>query len=440
VFTAISSTGAVLKYFPDKTQSYQLVPALPNDTVPSDGATTATGFVFTSASSNFFLQGILPGDELQVTFQPVAGTVALADPVTGLVFQTLELSLSGGPTQTVTFLNDVPAFPTSVTRAGVATQINNAAGQTICSIDGSNHLVFEADISIVIRSTGTANAALGFSTISDENNTAADVGLYTVQALTATALTVTPAFSATATHQHFKIVRTDFQRIVATQMATQQSTAGLFYCDVQLISQGTGDIYNIPASTQMTAAGFVSDGYWLTTLDPDFTFSVLEHPILNVSRSILEVGVSDSPLNATQISGQNLLVNYERSSLTSSVQNFATADEERVVCESSLARHLIPYFVRFTANYVGGSQPSIVLTDVQTFLNGLNPSDSFNVSDLETIIKNRGASSVQNPIDLVAVIHNFDRTITVERSQNKLNTGTLAAFVPDVITLNRLLS
>jgi hypothetical protein len=178
----------------------------------------------------------------------------------------------------------------------------------------------------------------------------------------------------------------------------------------------------------------------LATQDPDLTFSSVEKPILYVSRSILEVGVSDNPANATQISGQNLLVNYERSSLTSSVQNFVSSDEERVVCESSLARHLIPYFVRFTVNYVGGSQPSVLLPDIETFITGLAPSAFFQVSDLESLVKNRGASSMQNPVDLIAVIHNFDRSITVERSQNKINTGTLAAFIPDVITLNRLLS
>jgi hypothetical protein len=50
---------------------------------------------------------------------------------------------------------------------------------------------------------------------------------------------------------------------------------------------------------------------------------------------------------------------------------------------------------------------------------------------------NRGATSIDNPIDLLAVIHNFDRTVTMERSQNALNTGRLAAFVPDVINLTR---
>jgi len=302
--------------------------------------------------------------------------------------------------------------------------------------------VCEADVSVVLRATGTANTTLGFNTVTDTNNSAADQGIYFValNGVTTNSLTITTTFPTTATNQHFLVVRPNFQRIVSTQMATQQEVASLYYCDVQIISQGTGDIYNLSDETQMMAAGYVADGYWLATVNPNLTFSTIEQPILYISKSILEVGVTDSPANATQISGQNLQINYDRSSLTSNVQNFVSSDEERVVCESSLARHLIPYFIRFNANYVGGEVESDVLNDIETFIIGLAPSEFLNVSDVEQIILNDEATSVQNPINLVAVIHNFDRTISVERSQDKINTGTLAAFVPDVINLTRLLS
>ena len=440
LFSATTPTGQVLQYFSDQLASYQLLPPLPNAPPLVDGATTASG-VFTSAGASFLRSTIQQGDTLALTFKGFAGSVALADPVAGLALQTLALSIGGGPDQLVTFINDsLSIASTAVTRAGVISQINAVAGQVICSLDGSNHVAFDADAALILRSYGTANALLGFSASSDTNNLPLSVGTYTILGITATTLSVAPAFSVSETNLHYRVLRSGLQRITATQMATQQDVGGLYYFDVEASSVGTGDIYNIASQTPLTADGIVSDGYWLTTDDPDLTFSQIERPKLHLSNAILEVGVSDSPLNATQLAGQNLQVNYERSSLTANVQSFVTSETERVVCESALARHLIPYFVRFQAQYVGGAAESAVLTAVQAALQALPPSGAFNVSALEQIIQSAGASSVQNPIDLIAVIHNVDRTISVERSQNSINTGALAAFVPDVIQLTRLLS
>lgn len=441
LFSTVLDDGSVLNFLPDRTLNYQKLPALPNDVVPKDGVTSIGPHTLTSGGSDFYRQGIHAGDSLQITFQPITGSVALADPVVGLVNLVLTFSIGGGVDKSIIFVNDSSSIgPTNVTRKGVADQINKAIGIKICSITAGNNLEFETDQSIIIRGTGSANTPLGFTSGADSNNTAAAAGTYTISALTATQLTVLETIPSAASRQHFIIFRPNLQRVVSTTMSSQTDIAGLYYCDVELISQGAGDQYNIAANLPMTAVGYLSDGYWLTTVDPDLTFSTIEKPVLHVSRSILQVGVSDSPLNATQISGQNLQLNYERSILTSSVQSFVSADEERVVCQSPLARHLIPYFVRFDVNYVGGSKPDVVIPDVTKFINELKPSDYFEVSDLEKLLSNRGASSVQNPIDLVAVIHNFDRSISVERSQDKINVGRLAAFVPDVLNIVRKLA
>lgn len=439
-FSVVLSSGQTLNYYVDPTNSYQRVPGLPNDPTPKDGVASATTHVFTSASSDFFQEGVQIGDELVVTYQPITGTVALADPVTGLVNTTLIVSVGGGVDKTIIFVNDSTAIPnTDVTRQGVADQINKAIGQKLCIITGSNNLEFEGDVSIIIRLSGSANTSLGFSTLLDTTNTASAQGTYHIVTVGPTTLTTatTDALFLAGTRQHFHIVRPKLQRIIATQMSSQLDTAGLYYFDLQLVSEGTGDEYNIDSDLQMTATGYISDGYWLSTEDSNLTFSNVERPILHVSRSILEVGVSDSPANATQISGQNLQVNYERSSLTSSIQGFVSSETERVVNESPLARHLIPYYVRFDFNYVGGSKEDVLRTDMNTFINALDPNAFLHVSDLEGLAKTRGALSVSNPIDLVAIIHNFDRSVTAERSQNKINTGRLAAFIPDILNIKR---
>ena len=96
--------------------------------------------------------------------------------------------------------------------------------------------------------------------------------------------------------------------------------------------------------------------------------------------------------------------------------------------------------MRFALSYAGGSTTDVVSSDLQTYIQDLAPSDSIEVSEIERLVTNRSARVVDNPIDLIAVIHNVDRTITVERSQNVLNTGRLAAFVPDVLTITRRLA
>jgi hypothetical protein len=331
----------------------------------------------------------------------------------------------------------------------VATQINNAVGQSICSIVGSSptaQLYFNPSMSLIIRQTGTANSILGFSTTNDTNNLAQNAGTYTILSVVSeTELEVinvngSGGFAAIESNEQFYIQRVGVQRIISTTMSTQVAETGLYYFDVFLVSQGTGDQYNISNLQQMSVTGFKSDGYYLTTDNPNLTFSVAELPKLHISPTILEIGVSDDPDNATVIEGQNIQINYDMSSLTLSIQNFVTSDTERVINDNPLARHLIPYFVRTDLTYVGGSQPSVIMPSITALIQGLFPSDYLQVSSLEAILTNGGATSIDNPIELLAVIHNFDRSVTTERSEDKINTGRLAAFIPDVINLTRQIS
>ena len=441
VFSLTGPNGSVLRYFADPTVNYQRIPALPSGTKPKDGVVTVASPILTSSSVDFIAKGIQPEDIVVVDYEPITGALALGDPVTGLSTLTLVLSINGGLDKTVTFITDDPTIPRAdVTRQGVADQVNRTVGQIICKITTTGHLEFEADASIILRHAGTANTLLGFSVTIDQSNDAKGKGHYIVRFADVGQLTMTRNFGAAAARQQFKVFRAGLQRIGSTDMSKRVGTAGLYYFDVELISEGTGDAYNIDAGLQMSAAGYASDGYWLTTDDPNLSFSELERARLHLSRSILEVGVSDDPDNATQLSGQNIQVNYDRSSLTQNVQSFVSAETERVVNESILCRHLIPYFVRFDLIYMGGSKENEVTADVESYITGIDPDDTLEVGALEKILSNRGATSITNPVDLVAVIHNTDRTVSVERSQDRLGTGALAAFIPDALNITRKLS
>lgn len=438
-FSVVLADGSAVRYFPDPTLDSVRIPAAPSTVLPKDGQSTGGGNSFFSLSQDFVLSGVVPGDELIIRYVPIMGTSVLADPVPALALKSIIISLAGGADQTIILANDVAGFPADVSRAGVAAQINSAVGRTIARINGSNQLEFEGDVSIIIRGDGSANTILGFSLVSSQNN-AAHAGMYQIAFANPTSLVIVGAFPGAAVleqREGYEIRRPGTQRISSTAMNDNTAEAGLYYFDVELVSEGTGDLFNIESSQQLTAVGYRSDGYYLSTQNSNLTFSMAEEPTLHISRSILEVGVSDSPANATQITGQNIEVTYERATLVADVQNFTLSETERVVCANPLARHLVPHFVRFDYEYVGGSASSLLVTDMTNYIRSLFPSDYLESSDLVDLGYQRGATSVTSPIDLIAIVHNYDRSVVAQRSQNSLNTGRLAAFVADRLSVNR---
>lgn len=444
VFKTTLPNGTVLKFSPDPTNEAQLVPPLPGGVKPTDGSSSPAATTFSSASSDFIAKEIKPGDILHIDFIPVTGSVVLADPVAGLAFTTLILSLDDQPDLTITFVRDNTSIPsTAVSRQGVANEINSAVGQTIATINGSNSLVLNPTVSMVVRKSGTANALLGFSTVTDSSNQAAHKGRYTITSVATTSLGITPATPNDAiveSSEQFTITRPGAQRVGATQMSTNIGPAGFYFADVELVSQGTGDVYNISADQAMTIEGYVSDGYYLTTDDSDLTFSSVEKLKLHLSRSINQVGTDDDPSVATQLLGQNIQLNYEYSTLAGDVQNFVSSDLERVVCSNPLARHLIPHYIRFDLPYAGGPKETDVEPDLETLINALFPDQQLQVSAIEKILSDRGATSITNPLTLYGVVHNIDRTVSLEKSQDRINVGRLAAFIPDRINVTRTLT
>jgi hypothetical protein len=458
-FILTTDTG-VLRFLPDPTLDYQRIPAQPGGSVPKDGSSATAGITLTSASQDFVRSGIQPGDRLVIENIPISGTTVLPDPIPECVNKTFIFSLDGGPDRTLTFIrDDVSLNVDEVSRQGVVDAINSAMGENVCVLTGASTLEFETTRSLVIREAGTANGPNGgfpgllglvagtggsqsFIT-DDQNNESPHAGDYDIIDVRATELDVDAAFPSAApytsplTRQTFRVFRNGLQRITTTAMADNKAEASLFFFDVELVSEGSGDEYNIAASQQLQVEGFRSDGYFLTTDDDNLTFSSVESVKLVLSRTILEQGVDDDPANATQVSGQNIQVTYERAPLVEDVQGFISSDVERVVCANPLSRHLIPHFVRFDLRYTGGSRESVVVPEVEKLIRDLFPIDPLESSDIQKVVLDRGAVSIDNPIDIIAVVHYADRTVYIVRSQNAISTGRLSAFIPDVLNITR---
>ena len=247
---------------------------------------------------------------------------------------------------------------------------------------------------------------------------------------------MSPTPSASGQAQHFKVIRPTVQRMHSTVMNTQTEN-GLYYMDVELLSEGSGDQWNLDQGVLLLVGDYESDGYRLVVADQDLSFSTKEQVKLVLSRRLLMVGSSDRPDEATLLSGQNIQVNYDHSPLTAQVQSFASSELERVLTASIVVRHLQPHYLNFTLNYRGGSDAPVVEDDVNNYLNALTPDDRVEVSDLQDLASRRGATYVENPIELVAVAHATDRSISVDRSEDYVTKGRLATFFPDKVVVTR---
>jgi len=460
VFSLDLGESGIARFIPDPTLGYQLLPPLP-DGEPSNDASTQNngGNQLTASSQNFILSGVHAADVVVIDYWPVKGSTQLTvDPIVGLAGKVFRFSIDDGPERVLTFIRDDTSIPvTDVTIGGMVDQINAIAGVEVASVDADDRLQFEANVKFSVKKDGTPVSSypliLGnlyghagtpsFST-NDINNVSPHAGEYEISSVSSsTQLLVSPAFpidgnwASTLSGQSFKVMRNGTQRITTTAMSENDAGAGLYYFDVELISEGAGDFWNIDADQQLTVDGYKSDGYYLVTDDSNLTFSESERVKMVISRTILEQGVDDDPQNATQITGQNLHISYDRVQTIENLQSFIQSDTERVVCSSPLARHLIPHFVRFDISYTGGSKENIVLADIEKYVKDLFPVDTLDASDLQSIITARGASYVKNPIDLLAVVHRVDRSIWIQRSQDRLSTTRLAAFIPDAITVTR---
>jgi hypothetical protein len=466
IFYAELTTGLV-RFMPDPTLNYQIIPPLPGNSKSNDGESTQYGNIFSAASQNFLRSGVTPGDILVIDYLPLRGSkVHATATITDLAAKPsalppepakyLTFSINDGPNLTVTFIRDDTSLSEGeVTKEGVIEQINAKAGMEIAAITAADKIEFVADALITIKKEGTANPVLlenvddtgqSFSTqdCSNQSPHALATGEgYRIDAVDITELEVSPNFDislpypATITRQGFRIYRRGVQRISTTQMALQKAEAGLYYADVELVSEGCGDLWNIAADIQLKAEGYVSDGYYLETEDENLSFSMLEVPKLVTSKSILENGVDDDPNNITQIAGQNLQIRYERSQLVQDAQAYVNAQTERVTGESILIRHLIPNYVRFDLFYVGGSREDIVIPLLERYIRDLRPINPLESSRVQDIVNRAGATSLTNPVALISVIHNLDRIIWASRSENYVTAGRLSAFFPDLLNVVR---
>lgn len=243
------------------------------------------------------------------------------------------------------------------------------------------------------------------------------------------------------THPEPQVVlkRPGVQRICTTEMATQTEN-GHYYADMEFVSWGIGDQFNIPEDLYGELSGYKCWGYRLKNENSALAFSTEEVVIAEITSQVLERDVDCSPINERLIAGHPVRVSYVRSPVTEDVHTFISADTERVLCASVVGKHLIPAYVSGTINYDGQVNQTAAVENITELIEGISPEDRLEISDITNLLGNLGASYIQTPVLLAAFLQDENRKMMVRFVEDTRELGDLVTFFVDDINLVRLSS
>lgn len=449
---AASLPQAALTYRPDPENLRIIRPAPPLTELPSTATTTeGPPDSLTDNEANFLLYGIKPGDLVDILFIPILGSSTLP-PSGNIAFSglnnVLRLRLDNDPFITI-------SFPFPMPRQDAVDYINSQVGEDIASLASGGELRLQSSRRIEFDPTSTAithGSNPLFLASQASNNDHPDRGTYVVKTVSENILvfsekTQDAMVAGTTTDTAYRI-RRYLQRASSTEMNTQLDSSGLYYVDVQLVSLSPGDINNINSGISLEASGVRSDGYRLAVDNEITSYSRAEILRAELSRSILLVGSADDPIEAVQLSQQNVQVSYDRSQLVDEVQSFVDSDFHRVICGEMLVRHLLPHYVSMAWNYIGGSAEADMLRAIKALLDGIEPDTRLETTALTYEIKRRGASSVFTPDAssqtgrtsplFIVVYHDEGRRIRAQIVRDYVDTVRTQRYIADAITLNRI--
>ena len=461
------SNNSSIRFRPDPDVYHEFLPT--NVTIPTVEMTAASATVSMwppGAGSNTEIQHLVhdvrAGDKVQITYAPVVGAVDLSSASLDLDNKTLKVDVGSG-TETVTFSG------TTVDLASIVSQINSQLSREVASkyvrtaAPAGEYLMLRGDHEITIDGTGTATAdilddagaggnsravfmawyATGDFSGNTTQNDSPDQGTYAVDYPDTGSVhglvlkdTDGTAFSASYTIEdelghYVHISHPGMQRISSTAMADNQDSLGFYYFDIECISEGYGDTYNIGEDQQATVEGHYSEGWSISVEDENLSYSMAEVPWLSITPRILVEGVDDDPDNYTELAGTSIQVNYERMPLVGHIHSFVLEKRNRIVCESPLSRALFPTYIRTYINYRGGPSVDDARSDLVELIEQTIPEQDLETSDMHDIIRRLGSSKVQQPVTVVGIEHNSDRSIWSSRSEDAISTGRLSAMIPD---------
>ncbi len=458
LFSIAYGDGTVRRYRPDPQMWDEYLPT--DVTVPTFGVSAGNDTIVMYPSGGGSLlwcstYGVVVGDRVEITFAPIVGSKDHASGTTPLNGKTLLLDLGRGP-EKITFvgtlsidniisqLNSQASRPVGAKyESGATKYFMLRSNEEVTLLDNSAD-PSDATADVFGTTPATFNPWLTQPAFAgwDINNDSPYKGYWYAGAVSSNDIDLVDSagapfnptwavFGPQGRGHYIIISRPGRQRIGATQMAGQQDELGLYYFDVECISEGHGDTWNAAADLQATVTGYESDGWEITTEDSNTSFSMVEVPWLSISPRVILEGSEEDPANFEELVGRSFQIGYERSQLVEDIHSYARSQMNRDVCESILVRALTPIFVRTNIQYRSGDDESAIRAELTSLIEGILPDQYLEVSDLVEVIMRSGATYVQLPITVIGIRHNTDRTVIVERSQNMISIERLSSLIPD---------
>jgi hypothetical protein len=221
--------------------------------------------------------------------------------------------------------------------------------------------------------------------------------------------------------QPYEIVRPHVVHMSSTEMKAQGTENGLYYMDLRAQSLGGRPVYNLPKDTILTPVfgTYESDGYRMQVVDPLYSYSAAEQCKIYFSPSFLPDDLDDTLENRIALNGAGFLVKHEFSSDVGRVQALLSSNLNRILCADPLARHFLPSFVYLDISATGGNRAKMAL-EIANYINGLEPEDVLDVSELEKFLHSNNVGSYRHPIILQIVTHDLDRRRVLTRSTDRI--------------------
>lgn len=465
-FIAVTlSDGTVRRFRPDPLLWDEYFPT--DSTIPTMEANTPSSTIelWTAGGStglNTDVHDVVIGDRVEVTFAPIVGSKDHGSATTILDNKTLLLDLGSGPERVL--------FTGTIGINDVVTQVNTQLSRDVAAkfeSGGASYFMIRSDQEVtVLDNSADANDATAdvFGTTPATNNpwlnAAAPIGVgvfatfvgesipndspykgfwfvtgqsaNTAVLADADAAAFAPIWDVEKEIGHYLVfAKEGRQSISSTVMNDQRDSLGLYYFDVECASEGYGDTWNVDPDLRGAVSGYEAEGWEITTEDAILSYSMAEQAWIHISPRILIVGAENDPSNYTELIGGSIQLNYERSPLVETVDSFVRDQQNRVVCQSPLVRHLTPIFVRTSIQYSGGSTESDARTDLVDIVEAVVPEQQLEVSDLTGKLTELGSDHVLMPVTLIGIKHETDRTIIIERSQDSISTERLSSLIPD---------
>uniref|UniRef100_A0A7C3WSK3 Baseplate protein J-like domain-containing protein n=1 Tax=Dictyoglomus turgidum TaxID=513050 RepID=A0A7C3WSK3_9BACT len=221
------------------------------------------------------------------------------------------------------------------------------------------------------------------------------------------------------------------QYISAREMAQNQES-GLYYGVVDIISCGIGDFFNAPPDISLESSGLIVDGYTLTT-HSGLSFSPSEPLEMDITPTIAS-STGDGDLGSKIPVYGSAKICYKYSDTIGSVHDFLNDELNRVLSASVVARSMLPHFLSGTISYSGGATTDEMASAVKDLVDGLRLGKRLEISDIISLLANKGASYIQTPLVLVVEYQDENRVKKVAFIKDFREITRLAAYYVKSIT------